>query len=52
MFRQYGLSYERRLDSAVDHLVSIELSGEPFGVVDGRWDLLNGNLTLITSLAK
>jgi len=41
MFREYGLPHERWRDFTVDHLVPIELGGEPFGVLDGRWDLRN-----------
>jgi len=40
-FREYGLPNERWRNFTVDHLVPIELGGEPFGVVDGRWDLRN-----------
>ncbi len=41
MFREYGVPHERWRGFTVDHLVPIELGGEPFGVVDGRWDLRN-----------
>lgn len=41
MFREYGIPHERWRDFTVDHLVPIELGGEPFGLVDGRWDLRN-----------
>jgi len=41
MFREYGVPHERWRNFTVDHLVPIELGGEPFGVIDGRWDLRN-----------
>jgi len=41
MFREYGLPHARWRDFTVDHLVPIELGGEPFGVIGGRRDLRN-----------
>ncbi len=41
MFHEYGVPHERWRNFTVDHLVPIELGGEPFGIVDGRWDLRN-----------
>lgn len=41
MFREYGIPHERWRDFTVDHLVPIELGGEPFGIVDGHYDLRN-----------
>jgi len=41
MFREYGIPHSLWREYTVDHLVPIELGGEPFGVLDGRWDLRN-----------
>jgi hypothetical protein len=41
IFHEYGIPHDIWRDYTVDHLIPIELGGEPFGMIGDSWDLRN-----------